>query len=127
MLQAAPLTGQSVAERLQDLPRSGAPSQISADEMTGVQALEGKHAGLPLAPGQVERREFEHLRHGAQTLIISFDVTTGEVVSPSRDQTRAEEDSVDHIRGTVDAQPDVQRWHSGGGNLTILVPQGNLH
>src|SRR5205085_3675430 len=32
---------------------------ISTDELTGVQALERKHPGLPLAPGKVERREFE--------------------------------------------------------------------
>src|SRR6185436_13963013 len=30
---------------------------VSTDEMTGVQALERKHANLPLAPGKVERRE----------------------------------------------------------------------
>jgi hypothetical protein len=32
---------------------------VSTDELTGVQALERKHPGLPLAPGKVERREFE--------------------------------------------------------------------
>ena len=32
---------------------------VSSDELTGVQALERKHPGLPLAPGKVERREFE--------------------------------------------------------------------
>jgi len=31
---------------------------VSTDELTGVQALERKHPGLPLAPGKVERREF---------------------------------------------------------------------
>lgn len=30
----------------------------SVDEMTGVQALERKHPGLPMLPGKVERREF---------------------------------------------------------------------
>jgi hypothetical protein len=32
---------------------------VTTDELTGVQALERKHPGLPLAPGKVERREFE--------------------------------------------------------------------
>jgi hypothetical protein len=36
----------------------------SLDEMTGVQALERKHPGLPMQPGTVERREFEYIRHG---------------------------------------------------------------
>ncbi len=30
----------------------------STDELTGVQARERKHGGLPLAPGTVERRAF---------------------------------------------------------------------
>ena len=36
---------------------------MSTDELTGVQALERKHAGLPLAPGKVERREFDTNQH----------------------------------------------------------------
>lgn len=92
---------------------------VSTDEMTAVQALERTHPGLPLAPGQVERREFEYIRHGTQTLMINFDVATGQVVSPSCGQTRTEEDFVDHIRRTVDTQPDAQRWHFVTDNLNI--------
>lgn len=32
---------------------------VSTDELTGVQALQRAHPGLPPAPGHVERREFE--------------------------------------------------------------------
>jgi hypothetical protein len=42
---------------------------VSSDELTGVQALERKHPGLPLAPGKVERREFEYIRHGTLSFI----------------------------------------------------------
>ena len=41
--------------------------------MTGIQALERIAPGLPMAPGKVERREFEYRRHGTQTLIAAFD------------------------------------------------------
>jgi len=92
---------------------------LSTDELTGVQALERKHAGLPLAPGQVERREFEYIRHGTQALIINFDVATGQVVSPSCGQTRTEEDFADHIRRTVEAHPATPRWHFVTDNLNI--------
>jgi hypothetical protein len=51
----------------------------SIDEMTGIQALERIGPGLPMAPGKVERREFEYRRHGTQTLIAAFDVTTSKV------------------------------------------------
>ena len=78
---------------------------VSTDELTGVQALERKHPGLPLAPGQVERREFEYLRHGTQALIINFDVATGQVISPSCGDRRTEQDFVAHIRRTVAADP----------------------
>jgi hypothetical protein len=32
---------------------------LSIDEMTGIQAFERIAPGLPMAPGKVERREFE--------------------------------------------------------------------
>jgi hypothetical protein len=47
--------------------------------MTGIQALERIAAGLPMMPGKVERREFEYKRHGSQTLIAAFNVSTGAV------------------------------------------------
>ena len=47
---------------------------LSTDELTGVQALERKHPGLPLAPGKVERREYEYKRHGPQCLLITLEM-----------------------------------------------------
>ncbi|UXE62083.1 MAG: hypothetical protein KA717_04265 [Woronichinia naegeliana WA131] len=47
---------------------------ISIDEMTGIQALERKAPAQPMRPGKPERREFEYIRHGTQTLIASFNV-----------------------------------------------------
>ena len=87
--------------------------------MTGVQALERTHPGLPLGPGQVERREFEYVRHGTQALIVNFDVATGQVVSPSCGATRTDEDFAAHIRRTVETDPDAQRWHFVTDNLNI--------
>ena len=43
---------------------------ISTDELTGVQALERNRPGLPPAPGKVERREFEYVRHGTRAFIL---------------------------------------------------------
>lgn len=44
---------------------------ISIDEMTGIQATERKEKDLPMRPGKVQRREFEYIRHGTQTLIAN--------------------------------------------------------
>jgi len=89
---------------------------VSTDELTGVQALERKHPGLPLAPGKVERREFEYIRHGTQSLIINFDVATGRVDAPSCGPTRTEEDFAQHIQRTL--QP-IQPPTSGTSWSTI--------
>jgi len=85
--------------------------------MTGVQALERKHAGLPLAPGKIERREFEYIRHGTLSFMINFDVATGRVVTPSCGPTRTEADFADHIRRTVEADPAAPKWHFVTDNL----------
>jgi hypothetical protein len=61
---------------------------VSTDELTGLQALERKHEGLPLAPGKVERREFEYIRHGTCSCILSRDVVTGKISVGQRGQKR---------------------------------------
>ena len=65
---------------------------LSTDELTGVQALERAHPGLPLAPGKVERREFEYIRHGTLSFILNRDVVSGQVVAPSCGPTRTAAD-----------------------------------
>ena len=85
--------------------------------MTGVQALERKHPGLPMAPGKVERQEFEYVRHGTQSLIINFDVATGRADAASCGATRTEEDFANHIRRTVEADPAIKKWHFVVDNL----------
>jgi transposase len=80
---------------------------VSCDEMTGIQALERAAPTLPLRPGQVERREFEYIRHGTQCLIANFDVVTGQVATPSIGFTRTEADFAAHIDRTVATDPDA--------------------
>ena len=92
---------------------------MSSDELTGVQALQRRHPGLPMVPGKVERQEFEYIRHGTQSFIINFDVATGRVVTPSYGATRTEEDFVNHIQRTVAADPLASRWHFVVDNLNI--------
>jgi transposase len=92
---------------------------ISTDELTGVQALERKHPGLPLCPGKIERREFEYLRHGTRTFILSRDVVSGEVVAPFCGPTRTEEDFLAHLQAVVATDPKASRWHVVCDNLNI--------
>jgi len=105
--------------RAQELAEQG-ERIISNDEMTGVQALERKHPGLPLRPGKVERREFEYIRHGTLAFIVNFDVATGQVGLTSVGPTRTEQDYAHHIQRTVEADPTVTKWR-------FIVDQLNIH
>ena len=93
---------------------------VSTDEMTGVQALERKHPGLPLAVGKVERREFEYVRHGTRCFILSRDVVTGKIVAPFCGPTRTEADFLAHLQAVVATDPEAVRWH-------IVCDQLNTH
>ena len=92
---------------------------FSTDEMTGIQALERAAPTLPMQPGHVERREFEYIRHGTQSLIANFQVATGQVVCPSIGPTRTEADFAAHIARTVAADPDA--------GYLFIVDQLNIH
>ncbi len=92
---------------------------VSTDELTGVQALERKHAGLPMVPGQVERREFEYIRHGTCAFILSRDVATGQIMAPTAGPTRTEADFLAHIQALVATDPAALRWHIVVDNLNI--------
>jgi putative transposase len=96
---------------------------ISTDELTGVQALERKHPGLPMQPGKVERREFEYIRHGTATFILSRDVATGEVIAPHAGQSRTEADFLAHLQAVVATDPTAYRWHFVVDNLNIHLSE----
>jgi transposase len=86
--------------------------------MTGIQALERIAPTKQVKPGQEERREFEYQRHGTQCLIGNFEVTSGEVITPTVQATRTETDFAKHLAGTVATDPEAG-WTFVMDNLTI--------
>jgi len=60
-----------------------------------------------MQPGQVERREYEYIRHGTLSLITNFDVATGQVVAPSLGPRRTEADFAAHVAQTIDTDPEA--------------------
>jgi hypothetical protein len=90
---------------------------VSTDELTHVQARERAAPGLPPAPGKVERREFEYVRHGTLSFMINFDVVSGQVIGPSCGPTRTEADFLAHVRQTVESDPAATKWHLVVDNL----------
>jgi DDE superfamily endonuclease len=87
--------------------------------MTGIQGLERAAPTKPPRPGFIERREFEYIRHGTQTLIANFEVGLGQVICPSLGDSRTELDFVAHIAQTVATDPDAD-W-------TFVLDQLNIH
>jgi transposase len=92
---------------------------VSTDEKTGMQANERSHPTRPMLPGLVERREFEYIHHGTQTLMANMEVATGKVIAPSISPTRTEEDFMVHIERTIALAPDAE-W-------IFIVDQLNTH
>lgn len=92
---------------------------VSTDELTGVQALERLHPGLPMAPGKVERREFEYIRRGTCAFILSRDVVSGQLIAPYAGPRRTEADFLAHVQAVVASDPTARQWHFVLDNLDI--------
>ena len=95
---------------------------VSVDEMTGIQALERIAPSLPIKPGQVERREFEYVRHGTQALIAYLDVATGQVGGSIAD-TRTEADFAAFLAALFASAAPAMRWRIVCDNLDIHMSE----
>ncbi len=112
---------QAVCDTYQEAPalaRDQGTHTVSTDEMTGLQALERSAPDQPMTYGRPERIEAEYTRHGTLTLIGNFDVTTGELITPTIGPTRTELDFVEHIAHTVATDPEAG-WIFVVDNLNI--------
>jgi transposase len=112
----------SVYKEAPELAKQGERIE-SVDEMTGVQALERKHPGLPMLPGKVERIEFEYERHGTLSFTCNFDVAHGALVACTACKTRNEKDFAEHIKSRVDSDPLASRWRFISDNLNTHMSE----
>jgi transposase len=95
---------------------------VSIDEMTGVQALQRVAPDLPMRSGDVERHEFEYIRHGTQTLIAAFDVANGQVYGRVGD-TRTEQDYARFLESLFATAASSTRWQVVCDNLNTHLSQ----
>ena len=79
----------------------------SVDEKTGMQAIERKAPTKPMRPGEVEKREHGYKRHGTQVLTANFEVATGEIIAPTVEDRRTEQQFADHIERTIATDPEA--------------------
>jgi hypothetical protein len=94
----------------------------SVDEKTGIQALERIAATKLMKPKQEERREYEYKRHGTLCLTANLEVATGQVISPTVEATRTEEEFAGHIARTVASDVEAG-WIFVADNLTTHVSE----
>ena len=92
---------------------------VSTDEKPGIQALERDGATLPTRKDQVERREFNYIRHGTQVLTGNIHLATDKLITPTIADTRTEADFVEHITRLIQSDPDA--------GFVILCDQLNTH
>lgn len=92
---------------------------VSCDQMTGIQAIERAYPTETMKLGEIERVEFEYIRHGTLSLIASWDVAVGQVLSPSIGATRNASDFAAHIANIISSDPQA-KW-------IFLVDQLNTH
>jgi len=64
---------------------------LCVDEKSQIQALERTQPVRPVAPGRVERRTHDYLRHGTTTLFAALEVATGQVTDACRPRHRHSE------------------------------------
>lgn len=72
-----------------------------------------------MKPGKPERIEFEYIRHGTLSLIASFDVVAGRILSPCIRETRSEQDFCEHIRQVISGDPQAEEWIFVADQLSI--------
>lgn len=89
---------------------------VSIDEKTGIQALERKAPTRLAAPGHVEQREPEYIRHGTRVLVAALRVACGAVLG-QLGATRTEADFAAFLRWLLAQNPDARGWHLVMDNL----------
>jgi DDE superfamily endonuclease len=92
---------------------------VSVDEKPGMQALQRDGKTLPMQAEHVERREFNYIRHGTQTLTANLHLGTGKLISPTLADTRTEVDFAQHIQRLIQTDPQA--------NFIIVCDQLNTH
>jgi hypothetical protein len=61
---------------------------LCVDEKSQIQALERTQPVRPVAPGRIERRTHDYVRHGTTTLVAALEVATGKVTDACQPRHR---------------------------------------
>jgi transposase len=80
---------------------------VCVDEMTSLQANERRaETKLPL-PGKTAKEEFQYTRHGTVCVTGNWHVVQGQMICPTIEETRNNEDFAKHIKQTIETDPEA--------------------
>lgn len=94
---------------------------LSADEMTGLQAISRIHPTLPAAPHRRRRYEFEYERHGTLCYLCFLDVFTGVVYGETSAKT-----GIDPFEQALRRLLEQRRYQQAE-RLFLIVDNGSSH
>jgi hypothetical protein len=92
---------------------------FSVEEKTAMQARFRKRPTHRIRPGQVERREFEYVRHGTVSLLAAMNVTTG----TARPKIITRNDSATFIEFLTELQQTVDPTTK----IHLILDNGSSH
>jgi DDE superfamily endonuclease len=92
---------------------------ICADEKPNLQVLERAQPNQPMRPGQVERQEFEYIRHGTVNLLASLVVCNGRMWAECLERNDGE-----HFRSAVRRMLHPYAWAK---RIHLIIDNGSSH
>lgn len=92
---------------------------LCLDEKPNIQVLERRYRTQPMRSGQIERQEFEYIRHGTVNFLVALVVHTGKM----RGFCLARNDG-EHLRGIL---PDLLRDHRRARRVHLIWDGGPSH
>lgn len=105
-------------ERAEDLAQKG-EIVLCLDEKPNLQVLERRRPTQPMHPGQIERQEFEYVRHGTVNFLVALVVHTGTMRGWCLDRNDGE-----HLRRVL---PELLRAHRRARRVHLIWDSGPSH
>jgi hypothetical protein len=105
-------------ERIESLWHTGEVI-LAGDEKPGLQVLERAMPKQPMRPGQMERQEFDYIRHGTLTLLAGLTLYNGHMLSECLDRNDGE-----HFRPAMRRLLHPYGWAK---RIHLIIDNGSSH
>lgn len=80
---------------------------VCVDEMTSLQANQRRAETKRPLPGKIAKEEFQYTRHGTVCVTGNWHVVQGQLLCPTIEETRNNEDFAKHIERTIATDPEA--------------------